>query len=126
VARRKSATRRRRRPQGIKLLNIAEGLIQANIVTSTLMDVNPIQFLVGDAGPTLMVGGGGMSLLEIAKNPDLLSTIGARAMNPENIINIAVKSAVANIGFKVAKRVTRRPVNLLNRQLKMLNLGVSF
>ena len=90
------------------------------------MDVNPIQFLVGDAGPTLMVGGGGMSLLEIAKNPDLLSTIGARAMNPENIINIAVKSAVANIGFKVAKRVTRRPVNLLNRQLKMLNLGVSF
>ena len=126
MARRKSATRRRRRPQGIKLLNIAEGLIQANIVTSTLMDVNPIQFLVGDAGPTLMVGGGGMSLLEIAKNPDLLSTIGARAMNPENIINIAVKSAVANIGFKVAKRVTRRPVNLLNRQLKMLNLGVSF
>ena len=126
MARRKSATRRRRRPQGIKLLNVAEGLIQANIVTSTLMDVNPIQFLVGDAGPTLMVGGGGMSLLEIAKNPDLLSTIGARAMNPENIINIAVKSAVANIGFKVAKRVTRRPVNLLNRQLKMLNLGVSF
>ena len=126
MARRKSATRRRRRPQGIKLLNIAEGLIQANIVTSTLMDVNPIQFLVGDAGDTLMVGGGGMSLLEIAKRPELLSTIGARAMDPENIINIAVKSAVANIGFKVAKRVTRRPVNLLNRQLKMLNLGVSF
>ena len=123
---RKKATRRRRRPQGIKILNIAEGLIQANIVTSTLMDVNPIQFLLGDEGPTLMASGGAISLLEIVKRPELLTTIGARAMNPENIINIAVKSAIANVGFRVAKRVTRRPVNLLNRQMRMLNLGVSF
>ena len=125
MARRKAA-RRRRRPQGIKLLNIAESLVQANIVTETLMDVNAIQFLVGDAGPTLMVGGGGISLLEIAKNPNLLVTIGQRAALPENIINIALKSAIANVGFRVTKRVTRRPVNLLNRQMKMLNLGVSF
>lgn len=125
MARRKMAGRRRRRPQGIKLLNVAEGFVQANIVTSTLMDVDPIRFLVGDAGPTLMVGGGGISLLEIAKRPELLATIGARAMNPENIINIAVKSAVANIGFRFAKRALRRPVNLLNRQIfSPLALGV--
>jgi len=106
-------------------LNVAEGFVQANIVTSTLMDVDPIRFLVGDAGPTLMVGGGGISLLEIAKRPELLATIGARAMNPENIINIAVKSAVANIGFRFAKRALRRPVNLLNRQIfSPLALGV--
>ena len=90
------------------------------------MDVNPIQFLLGDEGPTLMASGGAISLLEIVKRPELLTTIGARAMNPENIINIAVKSAIANVGFRVAKRVTRRPVNLLNRQMRMLNLGVSF
>jgi hypothetical protein len=124
MARRKVARRRRKAP-GIKLLNIAEGLIQANIVTSTLMDVNPIQFLVGDAGPTLMVGGGGISLLEIAKRPELLTQIGARAMNPENIINIAVKSAVANIGFRFAKRAVARPIRLMNKNLRMLNLGVS-
>lgn len=125
MARRKMASRKRRRPQGIKLLNVAEGFVQANIVTSTLMDVDPIRFLVGDAGPTLMVGGGGISLLEIAKRPELLATIGARAMNPENIINIAVKSAVANIGFRFAKRALRRPVNLLNRQIfSPLALGV--
>jgi len=124
MARRKAA-RRRRKPQGIKLLNVAEGFVQANIVTQTLMDVDPIRFLVGDAGPTLMVGGGGISLLEIAKRPDLLVTIGARAMNPENIINIAVKSAAANIGFRLAKRALRRPVNLLNRQIfAPLSLGV--
>ena len=124
MAPRKKATRRRRRP-GIKLLNIAEALVQANIVTSTLMDVNPIQFLVGDAGPTLMVGGGGISLLEIAKRPDLLTTIGMRAVNPENIINIAVKSAVANVGFRVAKRAVARPIRLMNKNLRMLNLGVT-
>ena len=122
---RKKATRRRRRPQGIKLLNVAEALVQANIVTETLMDVNPIQFLVGDAGPTLMVGGGGISLLEIAKNPALLSTIGARAMNPENIINIAVKSAIANVGFRFAKKAVACPIRLMNRNLRMLNLGVT-
>jgi len=124
MARRK-APRRRASPRGIKLLNVAQGFVQANIVTQTLMDVNPIQFLVGDAGPTLMVGGGGISLLEIAKRPELLTQIGARAMNPENIINIAVKSAVADIGFRFAKRALRRPVNLLNRQIfSPLALGV--
>ena len=122
---RKKATRRHRRPQGIKLLNIAESLVQANIVTETLMDVNAIQFLVGDAGPTLMVGGGGISLLEIAKNPSLLSTIGARAVNPENIINIAVKSAIANVGFRFAKKAVARPIRLMNKNLRMLNLGVT-
>jgi len=125
MARKKAAARRRRSPRGIRLLQVAEGFVQANIVTQTLMDVDPIRFLVGDAGPTLMVGGGGISLLEIAKRPELLATIGSRAMNPENIINIAVKSAVANIGFKFAKRALRRPVNLLNNQLfKPLALGV--
>jgi hypothetical protein len=125
MARGKAATRRRRRPQGIKLLNIAEGFVQANIVTSTLMDVNPIQFIMGDSGPSFMASGGAISLLEIAKRPELLGTIGARAMNPENIINIAVSSAVASLGFRLAKRALRRPVNLLNKSVfTPLALGV--
>jgi hypothetical protein len=123
MARRKAP--RRRRSTGIKLLNVAEGFVQANIVTQTLMDVDPLQFVLGDAGPSLIASGGGISLLEIAKRPDLLTTIGARAMDPQNIINIAVKSAVANVGFRFAKRALRRPVNLLNRQVfKPLALGV--
>jgi hypothetical protein len=125
MARRKAAARRRRSPRGIKLLNVAEGFVQANIVTQTLMDVDPLQFVLGDAGPSLIASGGGISLLEIAKRPDLLTTIGARAMDPQNIINIAVKSAVANVGFRFAKRALRRPVNLLNRQVfAPLALGV--
>ena len=111
MARRKMASRRRRRPQGIKLLNLAEGFVQANIVTSTLMRTNPLSFVLGDAGPSFMVEGSGISLLEIAKRPELLGIIAERAMNPENIINIAVSSAVANVGFRFAKRALRRPHN---------------
>lgn len=125
MARRKAAPRRRRN-NGVKLLGLAEAYVQANIVTQQLMDVNPIQFVVGDAGPTLMASGGSISLLEIAKRPDLLGTIGARAMNPERLINIAVMSAVTNVGFKFAKRALRRPINLMNRAVfRPLALGVS-
>ena len=63
--------------------------------------------------------------MEIAKRPELLGTIGSRAMNPEKIINIAVKSAVANVSFRFARRALRRPINLMNRTVfKPLALGV--
>ena len=121
---RKTKTRRRR-STGIKLLNAGEAFLQANIVTQELMDVNPIQFVMGDAGSSFVVSGGGISLLEIAKRPDLIGTIAQRAMNPETIINIAVKSAIANIGFRFARRAVSRPVNMMNKQLRQLRLGVT-
>ena len=121
---RKTKTRRRR-STGIKLLNAGEAFLQANIVTQELMDVNPIQFVMGDAGSSFVVSGGGISLLEIAKRPDLIGTIAQRAMIPETIINIAVKSAIANIGFRFARRAVSRPVNMMNKQLRQLRLGVT-
>ena len=125
MARRRAAPKRRRSPQNFKLLGLAEAAVQANIVLDELADVNLVQFIAGDPGPSLMVKGSGISLLEIAKRPELLGTIGARAMNPEKIINIAVKSAVANVGFRFAKKALRRPINLMNRTVfKPLALGV--
>ena len=125
MARRKKA-QRRRSPRTFKLLGLAEAAVQANIVTTELAGVDVVRFIAGDAGPTLMVGGGGISLLEIAKRPELLGTIGSRAMNPERIINIAIKSAVANVGFRFAKKALRRPINMMNRMVfKPLALGVS-
>jgi len=125
MARRRKVARRRR-SRGIKLLGLAEAAVQASIVTEELADVNIVQFIAGDAGPSLQVAGGGMSLLEIAKRPELLQTIGSRAMNPEKIINIAIKSAIANVSFRFAKRALRRPINMMNRMVfKPLALGVS-
>ena len=122
---RKAKAPRRRRNTGVKLLNVAEGLVQANIVTETLMDVSAIEFVLADTGIGNMVSGSGISLIESARRPELLSTIGARAMVPGNIINIAVKSALANFGFKFARRAVSRPVRLINKQLRALNLGVT-
>jgi len=122
---RKAKAPRRRRNTGVKLLNIAEGLVQANIVTETLMDTSAIEFVIGDTGFGNVVSGSGISLVEIARRPELLSTIGARAMIPSNVINIAVKSAVANLGFRFARRAVSRPVRLINKQLRALNLGVT-
>jgi len=125
MARRKK-TQRRRSPRTFKLLGLAEAAVQANIVTKELAGVNVVQFVAGDTGPSLMASGGGISLLEIAKRPELLSTIGERAMNPERIINIAIQSAVANVGFRFAKKALRRPINMMNKMVfKPLALGVS-
>jgi hypothetical protein len=122
---RKAKAPRRRRSSGVKLLNIAEGFVQANIVTESLMDTSALEFVLGDTGIGNMVSGSGISLIEIARRPELLSVIGTRAMNPQNIINIAVKSALANFGFKFARRAVSRPVRLINKQLRALNLGVT-
>ena len=123
MARRKAP--RRRRDTSFRILSAAEGYVQANIVTEQLMDVSPIQFVFGDAGPSFAVSGGGISLIEIARNPALLGTIGARAMSPDAILNIAGKSALANIGFRFARKILRRPIAQMNRQVfKPLGLGV--
>ena len=123
MARRKAP--RRRRDTSFRILSAAEGYVQANIVTDQLLDESPIQFVFGDAGPSFAVSGGGISLIEIARNPALLGTIGARAMSPDAILNIAGKSALANIGFRFARKILRRPIAQMNRQVfKPLGMGV--
>tara|TARA_Y100001938_G_C7822903_1_gene297502 strand:+ start:72 stop:452 length:381 start_codon:yes stop_codon:yes gene_type:complete len=124
MAPRKKAPRRRR-DTSFRILSAAEGYVQANIVTEALMDVSPIQFVFGDAGPSFAVSGGGISLIEIARNPSLLGTIGKRAMSVDAIFNIAGKSFLANLGFKAARKVLRRPIAQMNRQVfKPLGMGV--
>lgn len=122
---RKKAPRRRRGPKMTSILGLAEGYVQANIVTENLMGVNPIEFIVGDAGPTLAVSGGGISLIEIVRRPELLNTIGKRAMNPEKLLNIGIQSALANVAFRFGKKALKRPISLMNRNVfKPLALGV--
>jgi len=124
MARRRRKATRRRRDTSLKILNLAEGYVQANIVTEALMRTNPIEFAVGDVVPGI-ASGGGISLVELLRRPDLIGTIGARASDPRNIANIAIQSALANVAFKFGKRALRRPINLMNRTVfKPLALGV--
>lgn len=124
VKRNGKTQRRPRRNNNIRLLNVAEGLIQANIVTDTLMGVNALEFVLADTGIGNMTSGGGISLVEIAKRPELLGVIGERAVKPKNVIDIALKSAIANIGFRFARKAVARPTRMINKNLKTLQLGV--
>ena len=96
------------------ILGLAEGYVQANIVTENLMQTNPIEFVLGDVVPGI-VSGGGISLVELIRKPDLIATVGANAMDPRKLGNIAIQSLVARIAFKFGKRIMRPNVNLLNR-----------
>ena len=113
---RKKNGRVRRRQAGIKLLNVAEAYVQANIVTQPLFGTTPIGFIFGDAGPTFSVGGGGYSLVEMVRSPEtLLARTGERLMNPETILTIGLKSAGANLAFRFGRRFLRRSISQINK-----------
>lgn len=122
--RRMKAPRRRRGPKATSILGLAEGYVQANIVTENLMKTNPLEFVLGDVAPGIS-SGGGISLVEIIRRPELLQNIGEKAMNPAVLGNIAIQSLVARVAFKFGKRILRPNINLMNRLVfKPANIGV--
>jgi len=123
-ARRGKKKMRRRGPKMTSVLGLAEGYVQANIVTEGLMKTNPLEFVLGDVVPGIS-SGGGISLVEIMRRPELLGVVGTNASNPGVIANIAVQSLVARVAFKFGKRVLRPNINLLNRLVfRPANIGV--
>ena len=62
-----------------------------------------------------IASGGGISLVEIIRRPELLGTVGMNASNPAILANIAVQSLVARTAFKFGKRIMRPNINLMNR-----------
>jgi hypothetical protein len=125
MARRSSAKKKvRRRQAGIKLLNLAESYVQANIVTQPLFGTSPIGFVFGDAGPSFQVSGSGFSLVEMVRRPDaLLPAVGARLMNPQTVLEIGLKSAGANIAFRLGRRFLRRSITNINKGLMVPLFG---
>ena len=106
------------------IIGLAEGYVQANIVTENLMKTNPLEFVLGDVAPGI-ASGGGISLVEIIRRPDLLQSVGERAMNPSVLGNIAIQSLVSRAAFKFGKRVLRPNINMLNRLVfRPANIGV--
>jgi len=98
--------------------------VQANIVTESLMKTNPLEFVLGDVVPGIE-SGGGISLVEIMRRPELLGVIGENAMNPGKLANIAIQSLVTRTAFKFGRRLLRPNISLLNRLVfKPANIGV--
>ena len=115
---------RRRRDNSIKILNLAEGYVQANILTEAFAGSSALQFVAGEVVPGVE-SGGGISLFELVKRPELLGVIGKNASNPGKLANVVIMSALANAGFLFGKRLLRKNINMVNRTvMKPLALGV--
>ena len=127
MARRKTKTRRRQ-SRMFSILNAVEAYTYASILSTGVMGSStygPFQ----DGGMS-MIGGNyykgaqEISLSEIIQSPDV--ALGAMAQNFEqNYQAMAIQSLLTSVSFKFGKRLLRRPISNVNRNImKPLGIGV--
>jgi hypothetical protein len=121
---RRAAVKRRVKKALPSLINAGEAYFQANLLTKNYLGTDPISFFLGDKGPSYAVSGGGLSLVEIVRDPSNLNVIGQRLMNPEKAVTVAIQSALGAAGFKLGRRLLSRPIRTMNKSIKPFGLGV--
>ena len=139
MAPRKKKTRRRSR--GFSLINALEAYTYASILSEGVAGTSPWGMLTGatDIGTASVasdpgVGGYGMtysmqtvgakeiSLGDIVSNPGLaLAEMGNNLQS--NLVPMAVASLVTGVGFRFGKRLLRRPIGNINRNIMKPLLG---
>ena len=130
MARRKKA-KRRRSPKTISLLNIAESYAYASVLTGGLMGNSPVGILgfdgsgaAGGAGYGMTTTNGAMTLQSIIADPGS-SFDSMSSMFMANYQAMIVSSIGIGITFKFAKKLLRKPLANVNRNLiKPLGIGV--
>jgi len=138
MARRKKATRRRKKP-ALNLYDMAVAYGNLNIITQATLGSGPIEALSGayDIGYTRTadVGlGRGSQMLAVtgASQISLADIMNAPAMSFDAVMANARASAVPaalaaisfNIGASVFKKIMRKPFNQANKLIKPLGLNV--
>jgi len=130
MARRKKA-KRRRSPKTISLLNIAESYAYASVLTGGVLANSPIGALgfdgsgaAGGAGYGMVATNGGMTLSSIVSDPG--TSFDAMSANfMANYQAMAVSAIGIGITFKFAKKLLRKPIANVNRNLlKPIGIGV--
>ncbi len=141
MARRK--TKRRRSRRSFSILNGLEALAYATIMTEGIAGTNPWGFITGDtnlkgtfegqflqmtsgingsAGTSEVTGQGEISLGDLATNPGTALT--QMGMNFQaNLLPMAIAGFTTAVGFKVGKRLLRRPISSVNRNIIRPALG---
>ena len=137
MARRKKS--RRRRDNSIKLLNVMEAYAYADIGSRGIMGASPWEVITGGSsvgtskvydsglGLTSMVSSGvgsEVTLTEMLQHPDMaFSAMQSNAM--ANWQAMVIGSLGVSIGFKLGKKLMRRPIANVNRNIfKPLGIGV--
>ena len=135
MARRKKNKTRRRRFSGINLWNVAESLVQANIITQGAFNTDPLAFLIGKysdgyGNMSLAVSNSGgknrIGLGELIWDGSGNSAAQERAAAWSNIksnwVPMLGMSIVTRAGFAGAKKLTRGIRRDLNKGIKMVGL----
>ena len=141
MARKKSKRRRSRR--SFSILNGLEALAYATIMTEGVAGTSPWGFITGDtnlkgsfegqflqmtsgingsAGTAEVTGAGEISLGDLATNPGTaLTQMGMNFQN--NLLPMAIAGFTTHIGFRIGKRLLRRPISSVNRNIIKPALG---
>ena len=133
MARRRKTSKRRRSPKTFKIINAIEAYAYANLLTQGIAGTGPVNFLTGGSdismdysnGALQVTGTDQLSLSEIVTNPG--AAFSGMQMNfMQNYQNMAVQAVTISVGFRLAKRLLRKPINTVNRELiKPLGIGVA-
>lgn len=140
---RKKKTTRRKKP-AFSILNAIEALAYGSLITEGVAGTSITGFLFGDTNlgmqetktslgmgafgrdqqtlSTSIVGAGEISLGDIVSEPTLaISTMTANFQN--NILPMALGAFGISVSFKIGKRLLRKPISSVNRNLIKPALG---
>ena len=137
MARRKKATRRRRKP-ALNLYDMAVAYGNLNIITQATLGSGPIEFVGGayDIGWSKTEGtdSRGQQMLSVtgASQISLADVMNAPSMSFDAVMSNARSNAVPaalaaisfNIGASVFKKIMRKPFNQANKLIRPLGLNV--
>ena len=131
MARRRKA-KRRRGPKLFSVISAIESYAYANLLTEGLAGTSPVGFLTGTSdisvkqvsGAMVVSGAEELTLSEIITHPTAAFT-GMQANFMSNYQTMAVQAIGIGVGFKVARKLLRRPISNVNRNImKPLGIGI--
>jgi len=127
MARRRGRKTRRRSPKKISLIDLAESYAYASVLTSGVFANSPIGFIGFDGTGSGMAmattnGGAALTLGGIVSDPGS-SFDSMQANFMQNYQAMAVSAIGIGLTFKFAKRLLRKPIANVNRNL-MAPLGI--
>ena len=136
MARRKKATRRRRKFTGVNVTQAVIGYAGASIWSQALLKVNPIEFIMSPKGTrsneitlrelidSFAGGTGGVfkntaDAMGIEQNALAMIQANAKA----NWIDAAIQSVGLTAGSAIGMKLTKKPRAFLNKQVRAFGLG---
>jgi len=132
MARRKAKSKRRRSPKQFSILNAAEAYAYASILSAGVFGNTPWGLLTDqsdiaqstDTSLMAYTGAQSLSLSELVTHPDV--AFGQMQSNVmSNYQAMALASITTGVGFKLFKKLMRRPISNVNRNImKPLGVGI--